>query len=122
MNKCAICGKDCFNYTLCKKCLKELKEKAREETKEEFEKQWNLKEKERSKIFKHADWEVEHNSYYDNLTVEEYKKRVFEIFEKIFFEKLVGCKLEGLVTGNFIHPNEKNYFLYYPERDEDDGI
>ena len=110
---CAKCGIDSKRYVLCANCLKKLKEEAWEETKIEFERQYNLEDEENSQIYQYAHYEVQHNSYYDNLTEEEYKQRLFDEFSRIYFEKLVGCKLYTLKTGEKRNPNDRKYNLYW---------
>lgn len=114
MGKCAICGAYSKYYVLCSNCLKQLKQKAWEETIIEFERQYNLPESEESsEIFLHAKYEVWHNSCYDDLTEEEYKQRLFKEFSEIYFDKLVGCKLYTIKTGTPKNPNDTKYGLYY---------
>lgn len=110
---CAKCGAYSKQYVLCPTCLKELKKEAWEETKNEFERQYNLEENETSQIFQHVCWEVEHNSYYDDLTEKQYKERLFNEFAEIYFDKLVGCKLYTIKTGEERNPNDRKYNLYW---------
>lgn len=112
MGKCAICKAESYNNVLCKKCMIELKQQAKLETAIEFEKQKNLNEEEQSQIFKYAHWEVVHNSFYDNLTEKEFYERVWKIFDEVFCYKLVGCKLYTIKTGEYRHPNDREYDLY----------
>lgn len=113
MKRCDLCKKIIYNNNvLCKKCLDELKQQALIETKEEFKKQCKLDEKDQSQIFKHAKWEILHNSCYDDITEEEFMQEVYKLFEEIFCDKLVGCKLYTIKTGEPRHPNERIYDLY----------
>ena len=114
MANCAKCGTYSKRYVLCINCLKKLKKEAWDETIIEFEKQYALTNKnEQSEIYRHSCYELWHNSFYEKLTKEDYKNRLFQIFSEIYFEKLVGCKLYTIKTGLSCTPNEKKYDLYY---------
>lgn len=121
MGNCSKCGEPSKNYVLCLNCLKKLKENAWEETKNEFIRQWELDNiKDQSEIFRHACYEVEHNSYYEKLTEDEYMERVFDEFSAFYFDKLIGCKLYTIKTGEKKMPNDTNYGLYYWHDDDEE--
>lgn len=114
--KCGVSLNSFKKYVTCYKCYEELKKEALEETKTEFERQYEIEKKEEnSEIFRHVCYEVWHNSFYDNLTEEQYKKRLFDEFYEIYYKKLISCKLHELETGEKKTPNEINYNLYYEE-------
>ncbi len=114
MANCSKCGAYSKHYVLCANCLEKLKKEAWEETKLEFERQYNLSNiEDNSEIFRHACYEVDHNSCYDELTEEEYKERLFDEFSEIYFDKLVGCMLYTIKTGIKRMPNDTKYGLYY---------
>ena len=111
MSFCAKCKKYCGNYVLCSNCMKKLKEELMQETIVEFEKQYKSADIDSYPILKYAVWEIEHNYCYDNLTEQEFKNKVAEIFIEKYHYKLVGYKLYEIKTGkkkdiNKINPDD----------------
>ena len=119
MKKCLICSTNLnsIRYEICYKCFAKLKQEAEEETLIEFEKQYKITNiEEQSEIFKHSNWEVEHNSYYDNLTNEQRKEKIYKQFKKDYLNRLLYCKINNLKNNKNETPNNLNWDLWYPSK------